>query len=676
MSFASAGKGRAWVLLGLAVLLIAAVYGNSFQNPFHFDDAHSIQENVYLRSLANIPKFFTDIQAFSPLRENRAYRPLLLVTFAVSHALGGGLPWAYHLITLILHVAGVVLIGRFAEHLMSRSGFVAPSAAVGGLCAAGLFAIHPALSEALNYASARSTVQSSVLLFLALWLYVRSRESGRAGLLVAMNVVLLLALGTKIIAMTLPALIVLWELTAGPSRDRIREVPLRDWVLRLGPPIALSFGFTLLHEVMVGHDAREARSMITPWSYFLTEIRVYLHYMGLFVWPEDLCADRVMTWSQAVWQGPVARAILLNVAIVGWAFSRWKERPIIPFGIAWFYITLAPTSSIMPLSEPATEHRLYVALPGLVFALVGALGPLVERALASGPRRRMAVLGLLGGVALAAGVRTVFRNRIWSDDLALWRNVVEESPDNGRGHLNYGLAAMARGDLNTAHTEFDKCAEVWPGYSFCYINRAVLALRQGRQADAEREIGYAEQLQPGNVYVNLWRGEVELGGKRYPTAEQAYRQTLQIAPGYEGARRGLATALFEQGKLDEARPLLAALAAEGLLLADGWYELGFLAQMGQDLAKAEADYSMALRYDPSHARARYNLAVLHQQGGQLDQAIADYELLSQSPSVSPDALYNFALALKAKGNDARGKQVADRLRRTAPGYPGLASLPF
>ena len=45
--------------LAVAALLLVA-YSNHFRNGFHFDDSHSIQDNVYVRELKHIPRYFLD----------------------------------------------------------------------------------------------------------------------------------------------------------------------------------------------------------------------------------------------------------------------------------------------------------------------------------------------------------------------------------------------------------------------------------------------------------------------------------------------------------------------------------------------------------------------------------------------------------------------------------------
>lgn len=688
---AAIGRGRWAALLTLIALsLIAIAYAGSIANPFHFDDSHSVQANAYIRSFHHVAAFFTDVTVFSPLKENRSYRPILLFTYAISHALGGGAPWGYHVVTLLFHLAGTLVAGAIAQRLVVAGGLDRGAARVAAVAAAALLAVHPLLSEAVNYISARSTLQAAVLMLISFYAYVRSRESARpAPWMIASNAILLLALGTKIIAMTAPALIVVWELLVEPAlqknaggpdlgstwRERLRGDGLRAWAIRIGPPILLAIGFTLLHEALLGSDVRQARSEIGRYSYFLTETRALLHYLAQFVWPEDLSADLLMRWSEHAWEGETARAILFHLALIGAALASARRFPGFAFGVVWYYVTLSPTSSIAPLSEPATEHRVYIAAPGIVWALVSLAAPGV-RALAASRRRTAAVAAVAALVIALLTTRTILRNRVWSSDLELWRDVVERSPQNGRAHLNYGLALMDRGDLEGARRELDRCAKEWPGYVFCYINKAVLALREGRQTDAEQEIASAESLQPRNVYVNQWRGEVELAAKRFPLAEAAYRRTLEIAPGYVEASRGLARSLFEQGKTADARAVLEALERDGELNADGWYALGYLAQEAQDPVRAASSYLAALRYDPRHRRARYNLGVLYHSTGKLTQAIEQYELLALEPNPAGDTLFNLATALWAKGDLGRARAIKERLERESPSYPGLASLKF
>lgn len=61
------------VLIITSILILS--YSNHFNNPFHFDDMHTIPGNKAIQSLKNIPQFFKDATTFSSLPANQIYRP-------------------------------------------------------------------------------------------------------------------------------------------------------------------------------------------------------------------------------------------------------------------------------------------------------------------------------------------------------------------------------------------------------------------------------------------------------------------------------------------------------------------------------------------------------------------------------------------------------------------------
>ena len=90
------------IAAALAAAAIVLAYSNSLHNSFHFDDHHIIVNNVYIRSLHNIPLFFRDAHTFSTRADHATYRPLVTLTYAVDYAVAGSLnPLPFH-VTQIL----------------------------------------------------------------------------------------------------------------------------------------------------------------------------------------------------------------------------------------------------------------------------------------------------------------------------------------------------------------------------------------------------------------------------------------------------------------------------------------------------------------------------------------------------------------------------------------------
>jgi hypothetical protein len=91
---------RSAVGVALLLALTAAVYSNHFHNSFHFDDFHTVTDNVAIRSLGNIGRFFTDPATFSALPTHQVYRPVVTASLAFDYWLGRGLnPLAFHATT-------------------------------------------------------------------------------------------------------------------------------------------------------------------------------------------------------------------------------------------------------------------------------------------------------------------------------------------------------------------------------------------------------------------------------------------------------------------------------------------------------------------------------------------------------------------------------------------------
>ena len=104
------GRRFTAVFVALLALGIAASYSNSLGIGFYFDDLYGIHNNPTIRSLRNIPGFFTDPHAFWTDRTQADVRPVLLITYALNYAVSGLAPWSYHVLNLILHLIASALV--------------------------------------------------------------------------------------------------------------------------------------------------------------------------------------------------------------------------------------------------------------------------------------------------------------------------------------------------------------------------------------------------------------------------------------------------------------------------------------------------------------------------------------------------------------------------------------
>src|SRR6516165_11511908 len=142
------------VAVGLLALILLATYSNHFQNSFHFDDAHTIVNNAAIRELKNIPIFFKDARSFSSLPSNQSYRPLVSTLLAIDYRLSGLDPFWYHLSSLALFIALILLLA-FVIYCLIDNVWIT-------FVAASLYGLHPANADTVNYIIASAEIISTL----------------------------------------------------------------------------------------------------------------------------------------------------------------------------------------------------------------------------------------------------------------------------------------------------------------------------------------------------------------------------------------------------------------------------------------------------------------------------------------------------------------------------------
>ncbi len=400
----------------VAALALAALasYAVSLGAAFQFDDY-----NVIVGDPA--------VHGWGALAEElpRGLRPVLKASYASSWALGGGQAWAFHAFNVLVHAANACLAYLLGVRLLARWGVDAPLAA---WLAALLFALHPVQTEAVTYASGRSTSLAATFYLGAVLVYVRAGPAWASLALFA------LACGTKETALTLPAALLLCE-AASRARLDWRAVARRQW-----PHWALAAALLALAQ---GH-ARYARFLEAAFSQrsipdnLLSQAQGVGYLVSRLFLPHRLNIDPALpalsAWDAALAVQAAGLATLLALGIVA-----LRTRPWLGFGLCWFLLHLAPTNSLVPRLDVANERQLYLALWGLAFALA-VQGRQFGRAL----KVPAAVL------ALALAALTVSRQLDYRSETALWEASVREAPWNARAYNNLGYARALAGDREGA----------------------------------------------------------------------------------------------------------------------------------------------------------------------------------------------------------------------------------
>lgn len=590
----------------LLVGLLAAIYvgyARALDGELQFDDLRGIVENPALRHI--LPAG----QVLELMR--RPIRELTDLTLALNYRSSGLSVRPYHLVNLGLHLATVVAVLALALRILRRLGWPAPFATA--FFTAAIFGLHPLQTEAVSYVYQRAEVLASLFYTLGLLLALTAEEKGcttggavaYAGALAC----LLLGWGSKPIVSTFPAALVLCWLAfpAADEKSRLAShavgrllASLPFWVLTAALVSLLLTG--LRGSVEVGFDL----PVMSAGRYFLTQPRVILTYLRLLFWPRGQNVDWEFPPSESLFELRTATAFVAVGAILGcaawlWWWSARRARAVelralarlAAFGVLWFFLLLAPTSSIVPILDVMAEHRVYLPSLGILLP-VAAGGVLLLRKVAPGPRG-----AFLGGAAAAVvcavlGIALDRRNVVWESAIALWSDAVAHSPGKARPHMNLGYALV--------------------------------------QTDPERALGelrIAQKLaEAGDRGVLVDELEQNLAGallalRRYSEAMDVLKQ---VAARQESAPvvNDLAIAHLESGEVEQARALATRAAERWPLYAPAHHTLGQLDFVQRDYAKALPHFRRAVELDPDSPSSLAGLAMTQQKLGDRAGACASW----------------------------------------------------
>lgn len=548
---------RAYALACAASLaLVGLAYANHFANSFHFDDAHAVERNLFIRDVRNIPRFFTSATYFSALPTNSSYRPLVTTTLAIDYAIGGLYNWPYHVDSFSLFVLQCVLMLLWFRRLVDASG-ARPENRWIALFAAALYGVHTVNAETVNYIIARSEILSTLGVVAGLWLRASSARARRWHLyLVPAALGMLAKESATMFAPLLLLQIALFEAAPGDPPLAGEDSTLRRlWraVPRSLPAFATSAAFGLLALKLA---PKWSPGGSTRFGYLLAQPFVFVHYLVQFALPLRLSADTDWTPLKSPFDDRVivGLAILVPLAVLAWRLMRAPETRPAAFGLAWFFVTLVPTS-IVPLAEVTNDHRMYFPLVGLVLsAASGAALWLRRRAYSP---RAIATVATAVLVAYAWGVHV--RNQVWRTEETLWSDVVDKSPENPRGQMNYGLSLMARGDYRGARGYFDKALQLAPYYGYAHVNYAIAVAALGEKQSAEEHFNLAMRYAPDIPGFHFFYARYLEGENRLPDAARQLREGIRAAPNDADMQHLLLKVLDRQGAWKDLADAAAAL---------------------------------------------------------------------------------------------------------------------
>lgn len=640
----------AWWRPTIIVLVTLLTYASSLSLPLVFDDRVTILENPQIRNPWTV-------DVLRPARELPvAGRPLANLTFAWNYAVGGTAVEGYHLVNLALHLACALALFGVVRRTLQLPGLSSwrPHADDLACATALLWAVHPLNSEVVNYLTQRTESLMALALLMTLYASLRSRSSTRStGWEIVAGLSCLAGMGAKETMAVAPVLVLLFDASfvdgslaaALKARPRLYVMLGATWLVLAGlmatSPRGLSAGFA---------------SGVSPWQYLWNQAPIVAHYLRLAAWPTRLVAHYgtpvELSPGDVLLPGAFVLALLVATGI---ALVRW---PRAGYPGAWIFITLAPTSSLVPIAtEVGAERRMYLAMMAITTAACCLAGNALwlrrtgstKAANAASVAPRVFMAGIIA-IAIGLGILTVRRTREYASGLVLAQTSLERWPSATarlmvgtelaaagrhkealpylreaaeqmpRGRYNLGVELFNAGELDEAGRQLRQFVNAYPDLieavpARALIGRTLAARRDWPAAIAEFEavMRMAPNQATGRELLVSALGDhgAELvGAGQLAEALVRFRRAAELAPSSATAQRNLATALYDSRDLDAA--IASARRAVALAPADpaGHNLLGRALAVKGDLGQAVSELARAVELSPSDAGFQEDLVRL------------------------------------------------------------------
>ncbi len=356
---------------------------------------------------------------------------------------------------LFVHAVSSLLLGLVVFRLrpLKSAAFLAAAA----------FMFHPLATGSVNYITARFDLMAFAFCLAAVFFHLGADEKPRRDFIAL--VFFILALFCKESAASLPVAVLLLDALRGRPRPRVLFA------------VALSALYVVLRlQWMIVLDSPDMEKPAWP-TYLLVEQRVFWIYLAKCFCPLHLnfeynigpktvtdAAFAVLNGVALAAAGAAAAASFLSLRSPDKkSFCNLQEKFKAPaFQIVLFFAMgwalLSPTL-LIPLADPAQEHRAY---PLIGVAMAGLFGGLLPMILAE-QKRKKTVMVVAAAIVVVFAIMSFNRNQDWKNELTLLADSMTKSPNKPRIVYNYADELKWHGRFDRALFWYKRHLEMEPG---------------------------------------------------------------------------------------------------------------------------------------------------------------------------------------------------------------------
>jgi tetratricopeptide (TPR) repeat protein len=537
-------RGVLELLLGAVAFI---VYVGTLAFGFVYDDRVQIVGNTTITSWSYVPGYFAHHiwYLIDPRFAANYYRPIFLLWLKLCYSMFGVSPAGWHFASVALHITATIQVFWLARRLMKNQ----TAAAIASL----LFAVHPVHVESVAWISGATDPLMLVAMLGSVLAFLRWQQKRSALVYVACVLLATIAFLSKEPAVVLPFLIAISAWAALPSDKQLSSTER----LALIPVFVLAAGYLFLRQRIVqgfSHNMgiSTTRDMIFTWP------AVIVFYLRQLFLPYELSLFHDLPWVES----PLSARFIVPLAILAvviYCAVRMirvsTEHRTLVAAFAWLAIPLAPVMYLRVYMEGEIVHDryTYVASVGLAILLV-LIAQILLRNVPEHARFSRATAVTVAFVSVFT-VLTFYNQTDWADDLLLFHHSSKVAPNNLTSSLNLGIVIAEKGDqdsLSIARGIFKKIVAESPNNSGANFNLGHAEYQLHDFADAEKHVYKAIELEPR--YAPWWMhfAGIELRMNKFLEAETAAREAIRITPKEPGYHAALGSILVSAQKFSDA----------------------------------------------------------------------------------------------------------------------------
>jgi len=613
-------KPKIWLYLLVLIIVSLFVYLNSLKSEFVHDDEFIIEQNQLIRNINNLPKIFVSNywEGTKYAKESLLYRPIVITSYIIDYFIWKLNPFGYHLTNLIINTINCLLIYFFTIFVLCYFYNNSEKNHLIAFISSLLFAIHPAHTEAVTNIIGRNELLSSFFYISAFILYLKSKNN-KPLLFVVSLFLYFLGLLSKEMAITLPALIIVFDLMRGDYKQNYKKY--------IGYFIIASVYFSIRFWVLGRFSGLDQTWQMTDKTLLiklLTVLKIIGTYIRLLLLPINLKPNYEYEFAQTIFQSEIY-IIIPFFTVLLYAFIKYRNKFIL-FSAAWFFIGISPVSNIIPAGVFIGERFLY--LPSIGFCwLVGYLISNINS-------KTFKYLLLSSGIVIFSFL-TVKRNSAWESDYTLWQEVLKDDPKSYMAYYNLGMIAKEEKKYDLAIKRLISAIKLHPNSLDAYYELGSIYLTQKLWDKAmgafEKCLDLIKHYEAKGLNLTERKADIlscmafsYYKKENKGEAIKYYYKAISITPENPNLYYDTGRVLNEVGESDISKRFLEkAISLKGDYL-DAYICLANAYHIEHNFTAAIMLYEKALKLDGNNFLVNYNIALVNEQLGHIKQAIIYY----------------------------------------------------